>query len=414
MASSAASSSTSSPSRATSRRRCPRTSSGRGCCPPSTSGSGPAAASSSRSSGPAIPVFLRFGGIDYDHDDDAIEQARRVRPGGAAGPQRVRRQRPAADPGRQGRLPLRRVRVAARPRGRRVAGRGGRPRAARPREDDGGARHPDRHRPRPAAQRHLRPRDAADLRLPRRRRQPRRPADGRGARRADLRRGRRPRGRRRVLHLGAAAGPQVKGKADPVEVWSLNGSLERASRRKMRFELGLVGRRRELAELEARHDEAVAGRGRVVGIAAEAGMGKSRLVAEFVRNVRRAGHTVAFGECQAYGTKTPYFVWREIWRRLFDLDDERPGGAPDRRPAAAAGRGRSGPRAAHAAPRRRRRAVDPRLRPDARLRRQAAQDVARGPARGLPARPRRRGARRRRPRGLPLDRRAVAGPARAS
>ena len=47
------------------------------------------------------------------------------------------------------------------------------------------------------------------------------------------------------------------------------------------------------------------GRGRVVGIAAEAGMGKSRLVAEFVRNVRRRGHTVAFGECQAYGTKTP-------------------------------------------------------------------------------------------------------------
>ncbi|HEY6569172.1 MAG TPA: tetratricopeptide repeat protein, partial [Candidatus Limnocylindrales bacterium] len=46
--------------------------------------------------------------------------------------------------------------------------------------------------------------------------------------------------------------------------------------------------------------------------------------AEFVRNVRRAGHTVAFGECQAYGTKTPYFVWREIWRRLFDLDDDHP------------------------------------------------------------------------------------------
>ncbi len=53
-------------------------------------------------------------------------------------------------------------------------------------------------------------------------------------------------------------------------------------------------------------------------------MGKSRLVAEFVRNVRRRGHTVAFGECQAYGTKTPYFVWREIWRRLFGLEDDDP------------------------------------------------------------------------------------------
>ncbi len=117
---------------------------------------------------------------------------------------------------------------------------------------------------------------------------------------------------------------KLKGKADPVEVWSLDGSLERASRRKTRFELGLVGRQRELGLLEARMAEAVEGRGRVVGIAAEAGMGKSRLVAEFVRNVRRRGHTVAFGECQAYGTKTPYFVWREIWRRLFGLEDDDP------------------------------------------------------------------------------------------
>jgi class 3 adenylate cyclase/tetratricopeptide (TPR) repeat protein len=117
---------------------------------------------------------------------------------------------------------------------------------------------------------------------------------------------------------------RVKGKADLIEVWSLNGSLERASRRKTRFELGLVGRREELALLGERHAEAVAGRGRIVGIAAEAGMGKSRLVAEFVREVRRAGHTVAFGECQSYGTKTPYFVWREIWRRLFGLEEDDP------------------------------------------------------------------------------------------
>ena len=116
----------------------------------------------------------------------------------------------------------------------------------------------------------------------------------------------------------------VKGKSDPVEVWSLNGSLERASRRKTRFELDLVGRRGELAELERRLGQALGGQGRVVGISAEAGMGKSRLVAEFVRDARRDGRPVAFGECQAYGTRTPYFVWREIWRRLLGLDDDQP------------------------------------------------------------------------------------------
>jgi class 3 adenylate cyclase/tetratricopeptide (TPR) repeat protein len=127
---------------------------------------------------------------------------------------------------------------------------------------------------------------------------------------------------------------RVKGKTDLIEAWALNGSLERASRRKTRFELGLVGRREELAALDRQLGVAMDGRGQVVGIAAEAGMGKSRLVAEFVRNARRSGHTVAFGECQSYGTKTPYFVWREIWRRLFGLED----GDPPERQIATIGR----------------------------------------------------------------------------
>jgi tetratricopeptide (TPR) repeat protein len=53
-------------------------------------------------------------------------------------------------------------------------------------------------------------------------------------------------------------------------------------------------------------------------------MGKSRLVAEFVRAARRRGLLVAFGECQSFGTSTSYFVWREIWRRLFGLEDHDP------------------------------------------------------------------------------------------
>ena len=113
----------------------------------------------------------------------------------------------------------------------------------------------------------------------------------------------------------------VKGKAQPIVAYSLGGSLERASRRKVRFELRLVGRQRELSALDTRLADALDGRGRVVGLAAEAGMGKSRLVAEFVRAVRRRGIQVGFGECQPYGTSTGYFVWREIWRRLFGLED---------------------------------------------------------------------------------------------
>ena len=114
----------------------------------------------------------------------------------------------------------------------------------------------------------------------------------------------------------------VKGKAAPIVAYALNGTLERASRRKLRFELRLVGRKRELAALNADLASALDHRGRVVGIAAEAGMGKSRLVAEFVRSARRRGIFVAFGEFQAFGTSTSYFAWQEIWRRLLRLEDD--------------------------------------------------------------------------------------------
>ncbi|MEO8468748.1 MAG: tetratricopeptide repeat protein [Chloroflexota bacterium] len=113
----------------------------------------------------------------------------------------------------------------------------------------------------------------------------------------------------------------VKGKAQPVPVFSLSGSLERSSRRKTRFELRLVGRKAELDQLTTGLETSLQNRGQIIGIAAEAGLGKSRLVAEFVRAARRRGIFVAFGECQAFGTNTGYFVWREIWRRLFRLED---------------------------------------------------------------------------------------------
>ena len=117
---------------------------------------------------------------------------------------------------------------------------------------------------------------------------------------------------------------KVKGKAKPVAVRSLVGSLERASKRRTRFETPLVGRRAELATLDAALEAAIGGQGRVVGVSAEAGVGKSRLVAEFIRNTRRRGSLVAYGECEAFGTKTAYFVWREVWRRLLGLEDDDP------------------------------------------------------------------------------------------
>ncbi len=115
---------------------------------------------------------------------------------------------------------------------------------------------------------------------------------------------------------------QLKGKAQPVIAHSLTGSLEGMSRRRTRYELPIVGRSAELGHMDDAFAATTTGRSRALGIAAEAGLGKSRLVAEFVRDLRRRGTFVAFGECQAFGVNTSYFVWREIWRRLLDVNDD--------------------------------------------------------------------------------------------
>ncbi len=113
----------------------------------------------------------------------------------------------------------------------------------------------------------------------------------------------------------------VKGKSELIPVFALTGSKRRASRRQAGYERPIVGRLAELEKIGAKLDAAVDGKGGVVGIAAEAGMGKSRLAAEFARAARQRGTLVAVGECQSFGTNTSYFVWREIWSTLFRLDD---------------------------------------------------------------------------------------------
>lgn len=118
---------------------------------------------------------------------------------------------------------------------------------------------------------------------------------------------------------------RLKGKAHPIDAYVLIGTSGVRSRRVIRYVLPMVGRDAELSALGARLEDAAGGRGRTVGISAEAGMGKSRLIAEFVRDARRRGIVVAFGECQSFGTTTSYAVWREIWRTLLRVPESMPG-----------------------------------------------------------------------------------------
>src|SRR5262249_7400525 len=114
----------------------------------------------------------------------------------------------------------------------------------------------------------------------------------------------------------------VKGKSQPVTVFRLIDRQERHGIRlhEPKYALPMVGRAAELRLIEKKLEQALQGRGQIVGITAEAGMGKSRLIAEVIRLSRGRNVLGYGGECQSYGTTTSYLVWQDIWRSFFNLD----------------------------------------------------------------------------------------------
>lgn len=118
---------------------------------------------------------------------------------------------------------------------------------------------------------------------------------------------------------------RVKGKAEPVTVFSLNGRKEQQAIHLIEphYNLPMVGRETELALLKQKIEQTLAGHGQVIGITAEAGMGKSRLVAEIIGLTQAEQVSAYGGECQSYGTNISYLVWQPIWRTFFGLDSLR-------------------------------------------------------------------------------------------
>jgi len=78
----------------------------------------------------------------------------------------------------------------------------------------------------------------------------------------------------------------------------------------------LIGRDGELAELEAAWEGAAGGAGTAIVIRGEAGIGKTRLVAELRERVRRAGGWSATGAALDLGGAAPLSLWAELIREL--------------------------------------------------------------------------------------------------
>jgi tetratricopeptide (TPR) repeat protein len=122
-----------------------------------------------------------------------------------------------------------------------------------------------------------------------------------------------------------ALGPvPVKGLAAPVEVFELVGATTIRRRFQAAVARGLtrfVGRQTELAALQDALVRAGAGHGQVVAVLGEAGVGKSRLVYEFVHSQRLQGWRVLESASVSYGKATPYFPVIELLKRYAHVEE---------------------------------------------------------------------------------------------
>jgi class 3 adenylate cyclase/tetratricopeptide (TPR) repeat protein len=82
-----------------------------------------------------------------------------------------------------------------------------------------------------------------------------------------------------------------------------------------------VGRQREMALLEELRERAAGGEGQVLGIAAEAGSGKSRLLYEFRRQLWDKPVLHLAGRCISYGSGVPYLPLLYMLRNEWGIGD---------------------------------------------------------------------------------------------
>lgn len=131
---------------------------------------------------------------------------------------------------------------------------------------------------------------------------------------------------RHAFELESLGALELKGKSEPVSAYRVTG--KKATPEKARGIKGisspLVGRERELQALKSSIKELCEGRGQIVSIIGEAGLGKSRLLEE----ARRSDNTARWleGRSLSYQTLTPYAPFVDMLGKLFDLhiDDKEP------------------------------------------------------------------------------------------
>jgi predicted ATPase len=114
----------------------------------------------------------------------------------------------------------------------------------------------------------------------------------------------------------------VKGLAEPVEALQVVGA--RGARTRLETRAGalsrFVGREAETQHATRALEAAASGRGQIVAVVGEPGVGKSRVCHELARHAARHGQRALEAACVSYGSSTPYLPVLSLLETLLDLD----------------------------------------------------------------------------------------------
>ncbi len=124
-----------------------------------------------------------------------------------------------------------------------------------------------------------------------------------------------------VKPLGAIP---IKGVAEPMEVFELVGAAAARTRLQAARARGFtrfVGREAEVAQIRQAAENARGGRGQIVAVVGEPGVGKSRLLHEFIHSYHTHGWLVLEASSVSYGKATPFLPVADLLRAYFRVED---------------------------------------------------------------------------------------------
>jgi predicted ATPase len=116
----------------------------------------------------------------------------------------------------------------------------------------------------------------------------------------------------------------VKGMAEPIEVYELAGAAAARTRLQVAATRGLtrfVGRDAEVETLRQTLEHARAGHGQVVAVVGEPGVGKSRLFYEFTHSHRAIDWLIIESGSVSYGKASPYLPLIDLLKAYFKIQE---------------------------------------------------------------------------------------------